>query len=545
MMQLTRIAAVIAFVTASTSGAQTSGDVSAWRRDLRTISERLPATHPNAFYRMKRASWDSAVASIDSRLPAMTRNQAMVAFSQLVAMVNDGHTAINPFFDRAMGMHYYPVKFELFDDGLFIESADPRYASIVGGKVIRVGKVSADQAVAAVASTFGHENEWWIRAWAPMRLSLSEMLDGLGLVEDPAHLTVVIEKDGKRQTVTLEPTGRIEPTGHNPLGSFDTRGWTSMTGSGEVPLWRRNTDRPYWAEFVRSDSTLYVSYRAVVSIDHQPNTTFWRSVFAMADSLPVKRFVLDLRENIGGNSFYNRQVVRGIVARPKLDQAGSLFVITGERTFSAAMNLVLDLEQWTNATFVGVPTGNATMFFGDHKSIVLPVSGITVNVSTLPWHPDDPRDVRPFIAPRLYTPMTSASYRASRDPAMEAILKLGAMPSLSDRVEAAVARGDSAGALRLVTNAALDPVNRFRSPEADINSLGYRLLPANQSKALTVFRLNTAAFPNSANVWDSYGEALATAGHREAAIAAYRKAVALDPRFDSSIDALKRLGARQ
>jgi cytochrome c-type biogenesis protein CcmH/NrfG len=52
------------------------------------------------------------------------------------------------------------------------------------------------------------------------------------------------------------------------------------------------------------------------------------------------------------------------------------------------------------------------------------------------------------------------------------------------------------------------------------------------------------AFPNSANTWDSLGEALASSGDREGAIAAYRKAVALDPRFDSSVEALRRLGAR-
>lgn len=543
-MQSLKIAAVLTLATASVVNAQTGTDVSAWRQDLKVIAAQLPATHPNAFYRMKRATWDSAVASLDSRLPSMTRNQAMVALSQLVAMVNDGHTGTNPFFDRAMGMHYYPVRFELFDDGLFIGSAAPKHASIVGGKVVSIGKVSAEQAVREVASTFGHENEWWIRAWAPMRLSLSEVLDGLGLAQDPAHLPVVIEKDGKRTTVTLEPTGRIEPTGHNPLGSFDTGGWVSMRAEGATPLWLRNPDRPYWAEFVQGDGTLYVSYRAVVSMDNQPNTAFWQSVFAMADSLPVKRLVIDLRENIGGNSFYNKQVIRGIIARPKLDRPSSLFVITGERTFSAAMNLALDLEQWTNATLVGVPTGNATMFFGDHKSIVLPVSGITVNVSTLPWHPDDPRDVRSFIAPRLFTPMTSASYRSNVDPAMQAILKLGSSPSLSEGVEAALSRGDSAGALKLVTDAARDPINRFRSPEADVNALGYRLLPTDRGKALAVFRMNTVAFPQSANTWDSYGETLLSAGDREAAIVAYRKAVALDPRFDSALEALRRLGAR-
>jgi tetratricopeptide (TPR) repeat protein len=56
--------------------------------------------------------------------------------------------------------------------------------------------------------------------------------------------------------------------------------------------------------------------------------------------------------------------------------------------------------------------------------------------------------------------------------------------------------------------------------------------------------MNTIVFPNSPNVWDSYGEALAAAGQREAAIASYRKAVTLDPRYASSLEALQRLGIK-
>ena len=544
-MHLTRIAAAIATVTAfASSSAQSKPDISAWRKDLQMIATTLPSTHPNAFYRMKRESWDSAVASIDARLPSMTRNQAMVAFGQLVAMVSDGHTSINPLFDRAMDIHYYPVRFELFDDGLFIRSAAPQFASMVGAKVIRIGKMSSDEALAALTTTIGHENEWFVRAYAPVRLNLSEILDGLGIVSDPSRLPVVIEKNGKRETVTLEPTGHITPSGHNPLGGYDMSGWVEMHDPAKVALWQQHSDRPYWSEFIASDSTLFVSYRAVMSLDDMPNTTFWRNVFATADSLPVKRLVLDIRENGGGNSFFNRQVIRGIVARPRLDRRDALFVITSGRTFSAAMNLAQDLEQWTNATFVGEPTGNATVFFGDHTQIVLPVSGITVNVSTLPWYPADPKDSRSFIAPRLYAPLTSTAYKASVDPAMQAILKYSSGVSTSASLEAAIVRGDTTTAFQIVTDAARDPVNRFRSPEADINTLGYRLLPSNRPAALAAFRINVRAFPNSANAWDSYGEALLTDGQRDAAIAAYRKAVELRPGFPSSTEALQRLGIR-
>jgi len=85
-------------------------------------------------------------------------------------------------------------------------------------------------------------------------------------------------------------------------------------------------------------------------------------------------------------------------------------------------------------------------------------------------------------------------------------------------------------------------VNRFGSPEAEVNTLGYRLLPTNRAAAIAVFKLNARAFPQSANTWDSLGEALIENGQREEGIAAYRKALQLDPRMPSAIDALRRLG---
>ena len=524
-------------------GAQSKPDLSSWRQDLRVIAERVPSIHPNAFYRLPRTRWDSAITAIDAKLPSMTRNQAMVAFSQLIALINDGHTTINPMFDRAMKVHYFPVELHQFDDGLFVRSAAPKYSSLVGAKVVRIGKVSADSALAAVATTFGHENEWWAHAWAASRTTLVEIMDGLGLVDDPNRMPLTVEKNGKREVVILEPTGPLVPSGHNPMAAIDKKGWVDMR-TGVAPLWLRNPGLPYWSEYVASDSTLYVSYRAVVNMDEPTNPAFWRSVFAKADSLPIARMVIDIRENIGGNSFYNKQVIRGIVARPRLDRPDKLFVITGDRTFSAAMNLVLDLEQWTNATFVGEPTGAPTVFFGDHNQIVLPVSGLTVNVSSLPWYPDDPRDKRPFVAPRLYTPVTASEYRANVDPAMRAILDRGRLPSVSQQIETAILAADTTGALRILRDAANDKLNRFRTPEADVNTLGYRLLPTNRTAAIKVFRLNTLVFPRSANTWDSYAESLLEDGQRDAAIAAYRKALEIDPKFSSSAEALRRLGVQ-
>ncbi len=516
-------------------------DIAAWRQDLRVIAEQVPARHPNAFYRLSRASWDSAVSSLNERLPGLTRNQAVVGFMHLVAMVNDGHTAISPMFDPALGLNYYPIELHLFDDGLFVKSAAPAYASIVGAKVVSIGTATAEEAIKRVGTIVSHENDWFVRGLGPGYLSFAEILDGLGIADVKQPLSLVVERSGRRETATIMIAGKYVPSGHNRLAGVQKTDWVDMRPGSSTPLWAKNPGMPYWSEYVRSDSTLYVSYRGVINMPRPTNQQFWQSVFATADSLTVNRFVIDLRENSGGNSFYNRQVVRGIIARPRLDQRGKLFVLTSGKTFSAAMNLVLDLEAWTNATIVGEPTGNATVFFGDHDEVRLPVSGIAVNVSTLPWYPGDPRDKRSFVAPRVYAPMTSAQYRAGVDPAINAILARGTAPALGAQVERLVLAGDTLAAGRLIIAEAAKPENRFATPEAEINTLGYRLLNSNRDAAIVVFQLNTRAFPQSGNTWDSLGEALAASGQRDAAIAAYRKALEVSPGLPSAVSALQRL----
>jgi Flp pilus assembly protein TadD len=96
-----------------------------------------------------------------------------------------------------------------------------------------------------------------------------------------------------------------------------------------------------------------------------------------------------------------------------------------------------------------------------------------------------------------------------------------------------------------VEEASRDVANRFRSPEADVNALGYRMLRSGRvSVAIAVFRLNTRVFPMSANVWDSLGEALLAADRRDEAIASYRRALEIDPEFASATQALERLGVQ-
>ncbi len=83
---------------------------------------------------------------------------------------------------------------------------------------------------------------------------------------------------------------------------------------------------------------------------------------------------------------------------------------------------------------------------------------------------------------------------------------------------------------------------RYIVSESRINDLGYDLLNLGRfNDAIAVFTCNTQLFPNSANTFDSLGEAYMLNGNDDLAIINYEKALALNPDMPSAIKALKRL----
>jgi pimeloyl-ACP methyl ester carboxylesterase len=78
--------------------------------------------------------------------------------------------------------------------------------------------------------------------------------------------------------------------------------------------------------------------------------------------------------------------------------------------------------------------------------------------------------------------------------------------------------------------------------EREMNDLGYRYLQAgNVGDAIEIFKLNTIAYPKSANTFDSLGEAYMKNGDTELAIENYKKSLELNPQNDNAKRMLEQL----
>ena len=78
--------------------------------------------------------------------------------------------------------------------------------------------------------------------------------------------------------------------------------------------------------------------------------------------------------------------------------------------------------------------------------------------------------------------------------------------------------------------------------ETRMNILGYQYLQAGKTKdAIELFKLNVVAYPESANTYDSLGEAYMINGDKELAIQNYNKSLELNPDNQNAVEKLKQL----
>jgi tetratricopeptide (TPR) repeat protein len=518
--------------------------VAAWRQDLDYMAREMARRHRNLYHTVTRERFDSAVAALNRRIPSLERHQIIVELTRIVALVEDGHTNISPARDSVIGFRALPIKLYYFKDGLFVRAADREHAELAGARVVRIGSATPEEAYRRVRDLIGRDNEMDARYFAPFYLAMPEVLHAVGLSSEPDSSTFVLEQKGRRSTVKLGALGQFSPLpSDTDVSWWPDSGWVDMRSSANpAPLWLRHDPRDlYWFQYLPQRHLVYLQINEIGDKLDESLADFSRRLLAFMDSTDVRRLVLDLRLNRGGDGTLNRDLLSSLIKARKLDRPGSLFVVIGRSTFSAAQFLVNRLEEYTNAIFVGEPSGGKPNSYGDSRKIVLPHSGITVRVSTL-WWQEDPRDNRQWKAPDVAAELTSADYRDNADPALQAVLNYRAEQPLGQRMAEALEAGDLSEALRRYREYRADPKHAYVDTENQLNLLGYRMLKQKQyDRALAVFQLNAAEHPQSGNVWDSLGEACLLLGQRDAAIRHYRKSLQLDPSNENARSVLERL----
>ncbi|MGB3801664.1 MAG: hypothetical protein WA952_17740, partial [Lewinella sp.] len=242
---------------------------------------------------------------------------------------------------------------------------------------------------------------------------------------------------------------------------------------------------------------------------------------------------LDVRLNGGGNNYKNPPVVTGIIRAEKINEIGKLFVILGRRTYSAAQNLVNELDNYTNAIFVGEPTSENVNFYGDNRPVKLPNSGLEARLSFAWWQDKPQWEDDEWLAPHLAAELSFADYRDNVDPALQTILAYDGDLIHLDPMERLTVLFEVGEMDQIKTEARAfveDPNFRFYPFEERFTGAANNLLGQGMTDAaLFLLGMTAELFTDSPTVWYSLAEAFRAAENRERAIELHQKVIAMDP----------------
>jgi hypothetical protein len=271
------------------------------------------------------------------------------------------------------------------------------------------------------------ENEWDSTYLTQILMQFAAFLHAVGLGKSDSSAWTFEMPDGKhveRNLTATEQGGWAAVM--SSLGIIAPENYVEGHDVRRAPLWLKNRSRNYWFEYLPETQTLFMQVNVPPDEPANPWNEFVDTVFKTINDEKGTRLVIDLRHNGGGYGYLAQRLVHKIIASPRINQPGRLFVLIGRMTQSAGGVFASELELETNAVFVGEPIGAHPNFFnspmGRHIALALPGTDILFRVSSRWEQTSDPQDDRRFIAPDIWVELNYRDYASGRDPVLEAAL---------------------------------------------------------------------------------------------------------------------------
>jgi hypothetical protein len=329
-----------------------------WLVDLDRMVEVLTREHASPFHRISREQFERDVARVRAAIPELDGVAVALEFRKLGALIGDGHTSV----ELPHGRPRLSIEFYWFEDGLRVVGVSATHKNLLGARLVAVNDVPATDVAERLRAYIAQgETQWFYRASVPDLVNNPDVLRAIGIGARLSFAFTFETVDGAQKQVEIAAATEVAER--------------VMLGNN-TPLWQRNETQGFWNEWL-ADGSVYVNWRSYDGLADQG-----AALLQSLDTKRPRRLIIDLRDNDGGDYTVGRAFIEGIRGRPWLNRRGTLYVMIGRKTFSAAMTNAVDFKQTTQAILVGEPAGAAPNNWQEVRRFNLPNSGIRVGVST-------------------------------------------------------------------------------------------------------------------------------------------------------------------
>jgi hypothetical protein len=381
--------------------------------DVAVLLDGIERIHPDPWHSVSEADFRAAADDLADRYAELEPDERLVELMRLLALLGerDGHSGIFPLDpEHDAELSLLPVRLYDFADGMVVVAAIER-PDLVGARVDAIAGVPVEEVRALVEPLVPRDNASSRRARVPQFMLVAEVLHGLGVTASPDEVVLELAwPDGRRETAALGPVpaavyGAAFPDLFHPLVP------QGLPPRPKPPyLARRLEER--WLKTLDGGRVVYAAYNVTLG----STLDFAEELRRRAKRPGVERVVLDLRHNPGGDNTTYGALLEELVA------VDDLVVLVGRTTFSAAANLLAELEARAAPTLVGEPSGGSPNLYGDTIAVALPESGWSAQIAAVHWAPAG-EDSRLTFEPHVTVELSSEDFFAGRDPVLSSALR--------------------------------------------------------------------------------------------------------------------------
>jgi hypothetical protein len=235
---------------------------------------------------------------------------------KLMVMVGDGHSYIIPI-SLKFPSYYLPIQFYLFSDGVFIINADSANKSLIGAKLLGFNNVPINKMLGEMNKFVHRDNKFTIQWFAPTVLRFRGYHEQYGLKQNASEIPIKLVSKGKIITKTL---AFVPPSDFRGIPKLHS----SIISSNAAPLYLSKINDNYWFTYL-DDATLYFQFNQVYDKETETIEKFSKRLETELGKMRVKKLIIDVRHNNGGNAGLLNPLVSVVANFEKQSKGSKIF----------------------------------------------------------------------------------------------------------------------------------------------------------------------------------------------------------------------------
>lgn len=367
---------------------------SEWEKDLETLKEVL-LKNDYLFSRFSKNDFQLEIEELKNLVSELNSDEIQWNIHKILS-----HFKLFDLQLENVNSIHFSLEVIFFQDNYYVTSIQKENSYLLGYKLIKIGDFSIDEVVNKMKSVFylPHKNE--------IEKTLVKYLNNKSLLR---YLNIS-KKDTLKWTFKSQK-GTIETINLSVIQNLDEETLVVIKPKNKLFYQRKNWVW-FWKYGINFGKQVFLKYQVCSSKEHINNTLdslniskreyakayklslqkvydakelnpFLETVVQKFEKKRYKKLIIDLRDNTKGSFLSATELIYRVKKIKRINKKGKLFILTNKNINAAAIKIILEFQEKTNALIVGETIFGTKEDSNKYSFFILPNSNLKINYPTI------------------------------------------------------------------------------------------------------------------------------------------------------------------